>query len=92
MAREDKVNNIMKTLKKQIDSRYIIDVGTGAEFYVDATREEFDEALARLIEEGYSFANIPIEQVGGGYINLELISIPGQDWEWFKNMLRIRVQ
>lgn len=88
MTREDKINNIMERLKKSIKIGTVVDVGTGAEFYMDATREEFDEALARLIEEGYSFANIPIEQVGGGYTNLELLSVPGKNWKRFKEGLK----
>ena len=88
MTREDKVNNITNKLKKRINTLDSVDIGSGAELYMDATREEFDEAVDKLIEEGYSFAIIPIEKVGGGYINLELLGKPYKNWERFREGLK----
>lgn len=88
MTHEDKINDITNKLKKRINVLDSVDIGSGAELYMDATREEFDEAVDRLIKEDYSFAIIPIEKVGGGYINLELLGKPGKNWKRFREGLK----
>lgn len=91
MTHEDKINNIMKELKKRIKVVDIIDVGPGAEYWFvvkggfEPTREEFDEALARLIEEGYSYVETPIKDIlTKEEYNLQLLSTPGKDAEWYE--------
>lgn len=63
-ARTNQARNIAEFLKKQIDEKGMIDVGSGVEIELgDISREKFDQALEILQAEGYPIYPRSIPQV-----------------------------
>lgn len=72
-----------KMLKDYVDKHGFIDVGAGAEAYLNVSREKLDAALFLLNEEyGYpNYTNIKIKQLGTKHeTNLKVLAPPGTEW------------
>lgn len=79
---EIRMNQARKTadfLRKQIDEKGMIDVGTGVERELNISKEKLNQALAILQEEGYPIYKGGIPQVTnpGKQINQKVICKPG---------------
>lgn len=65
-------------LKKAVDSKQYIDIGTGVEQHLGISRTKLNTAVARLVEEGYTVHNIKTYQVGSGKLTtIKVLAPPG---------------
>lgn len=81
---ERRMNQAMKTaefLKKQIDEKGMIDVGTGAERELGVSKEKLNQALEILQEQGYPVYGGGIPQVTnpGKQTNVKVVCPPGTE-------------
>lgn len=95
---ERRMNQAMKTaefLKKQIDERGMIDVGTGAERELGISKEKLNQALEILKQQGYPVYGGGIPQVTnpGKQTNVKVVCPPGTEHKEifnFENIHSIR--
>ena len=81
---EKRMNQAQKTaefLKKQIDEKGMIDIGTGVERELGVSREKLNQALKILENEGYSVYGGGVPQVTnkGKQTNIKVICPPGTE-------------
>jgi hypothetical protein len=76
--------NVANTLKKEVDEKKWLDVGTGVETRLDVSSTKLNAALAILKEEGYSVhSGIKLDQLGTGagkQTELKMLVPPGVTW------------
>lgn len=68
-AQQDKTDVLVTTsnmLKKQVDEKGYIDVGTGVEHHLGISSTKLSTAVSRLKEEGYTIHYVKVEQLGTG--------------------------
>lgn len=65
-------------LKEQVDAKGMIDVGTGAHYFIPGiSKEKFNQAVAMLREEDYNLYNFQIEQATTGKkTNMKVLTKP----------------
>ena len=51
-------------LRDQVDSKGLVDVGTGVEHHVGVSRTKLDNAIAQLREQGYELHPVQVDQLG----------------------------
>lgn len=78
----DKANVLRSTadmLKREVEAKGLIDVGTGVELGIGVSKEKLQTAVAMLKEEGYKVHYIKIPQAGqpGQFTNRIVLSAPG---------------
>ena len=67
-------------LRKEVDEKKYLDIGSGQEYQVGVSSTQFNIAVARLREEGYTVHQIFIQQVGtkaGQYTNTKVLAGKG---------------
>jgi hypothetical protein len=78
---KDKADALQTTasmLKKHVDEKKYIDIGSGVHIGVGVTRTHLDTAVAILREKGYEVHNIHVLQAGTGkYTTLKVLAKPG---------------
>ena len=81
-----KLTKATEDLKKHIDEKGMLDVGTGVEAHMGLTRGELDAALSRLKDEGYSIETVKVEQLGTGKdTTIKVLAKPGTQWKDIQN-------
>jgi predicted transcriptional regulator len=80
-ARMNRAKETAKFLKEQVDSKGMIDVGTGVERELNISKENLDTALYLLQREGYPVYKGGIPQVTnkGQQTNQKVLCIPGTE-------------
>lgn len=91
---ENRMNQAMKTaqfIKKQIDEKGMIDVGTGVELELNISKEKLNQALYILEREGYPVYKGGIPQVTnqGKQTNQRVICPPGTEHKEIYNFDKI---
>lgn len=91
---ENRMNQAMKTaqfIKKQIDEKGMIDVGTGVELELNISKEKLNQALYILEREGYPIYKGGIPQVTnqGKQTNQRVICPPGTEHKEIYNFDKI---
>ncbi|MCD8119736.1 MAG: helix-turn-helix domain-containing protein [Lachnospiraceae bacterium] len=68
-------------IKKEVDSKGLVDVGTGVDAELGISKEKLDQALAILQEQGYEVygGRIPQATNPGKYTTLKIIGPPGTE-------------
>lgn len=85
-ARSEATNATAKMLKKNVDDRGFIDIGTGTELYLGCSKTKLDTSIAMLQEQGYVVHNIKVKQLGTGkYTTVKVLCPPGTDWAEVQN-------
>jgi hypothetical protein len=75
------LDTVTNTLRKAVDDKGFIDVGSGVEYQLDITSTKLRSALQRLKDEGYSVYEVKIEQLGtGNQTNMKVLTKPGTTW------------
>jgi DNA-binding CsgD family transcriptional regulator len=79
-------------LKDQISKKTYVDVGAGAEFSANVSREKLNVAIAKLKAEGYTLHYVKVPQLGtGNETTLKVMAKPGTTYsEVFKNRDQIQ--
>ena len=83
---ESRMNEARKTaefLRKQVDEKGMIDVGTGVERELRVSREKLDQAIMMLELEGYHKYGGGVSQVNnpGKQTNLKVLARPDKEWK-----------
>lgn len=76
----DVLETTSNMLKKQVEEKKYLDIGSGQEYHVGVSSTQFNIAVARLKEEGYTVHQIFIPQVGtksGQYTNTKVLAGKG---------------
>lgn len=83
-SEKEKTNVLVNTsemLKRQVDEKGFIDVGTGVEHHVGVSRNRLDVAIAMAKEDGYTLHNVQIDQLGTqNKTNLKVLAPPGTEY------------
>lgn len=91
--RKSKVlDSVTDSLRKAVDEKHYLDVGSGVEFQLDITSTKLRSALQRLKDEGYVVREVRVEQLTTGkFTNMRVLARPGTDWaEVQKNRTEIK--
>lgn len=77
--RADILMNTAEMLKRQVDKKIWLDVGTGVENYANVSKEKLNAALGVLQEQGYEVHNgVKVRQVGTGFeTEMKVLGLPG---------------
>lgn len=80
-------------LRKAVEEKGLIDVGTGTEQLMGLRRHQLDTAVSYLQSEGYAVHQVPVEQLGTGKnTNVKVLAAPGTTWgEVAKNKDQIKL-
>jgi predicted transcriptional regulator len=74
-------NTVTDTLRKAVDEKGYLDVGSGVEFQLDITSTKLRASLRQLQDEGYEIREVKIEQLGtGNQTNMKVLAKPGTTW------------
>lgn len=93
---EDRMNAAMNTaeyLKKQVDKKGMIDIGSGAEKYLGISEEKLKEARIILEADGYEVYGVGVPQVTnkGQQTNIQVLCPPGTTYaDAYKNRDNIK--
>lgn len=75
------LDNVTSTLRKAVDEKGYLDVGSGVEFQLDTTSTKLRASLQNLKNEGYVVHEVKIEQLGtGNQTNMKVLAKPGTTW------------
>jgi hypothetical protein len=76
------LDNVTNTLRKRVDEKEYIDVGSGIEYQLNTTPTVLSAAIKRLKGEGYNLYNdIQIDQLGTGKkTNMKVLTKPDKTW------------
>lgn len=76
--RKNRAINTAEMLKRQLETKKYLDVGTGVELYTGVSKDMLKTALIILEDEGYVVKPIQIEQLGTGYkTTVKVLAPPG---------------
>lgn len=86
------LDNVTDTLRKAVDEKGYLDVGSGVEFQLDISSTKLRSALQTLKDEGYVVHPIKVEQLGtGNQTNMRVLTKPGTEWsDAYKNRYNIK--
>lgn len=92
---KDKVDILESTsnmLKKQVEDKGYIDVGTGVEHHLGVSSTKLSTAVSRLKEEGYTVHYIKVEQLGTGQqTTMKVLAKPDTPYsEVYRNRANIK--
>lgn len=90
---EDTLTRITDMLREEVDSKGLIDVGSGNEIKLGITSTRLKTAIARLELEGYESYTLPVRQVGTGKeTKMKVLAKPGTTWgEARKNQANVQL-
>lgn len=75
------LDTVTDTLRKAVDEKEFVDVGSGVEFQLDITSTKLRSALQRLKDEGYKVWEVKIDQATTGHqTNMRVLTKPGTTW------------
>lgn len=76
------LDTITDSLRRAVDEKGYLDVGSGVEYQLNTTSTKLRSALQRLQDDGYKvFNDIKIEQLGTGkQTNMKILARPGTEW------------
>lgn len=75
------LDTVTDTLRKAVDEKAFIDVGSGVEYQLGITGTKLRSALQKLKDEGYEVREVKIEQLGtGNQTNMKVLAKPGTSW------------
>lgn len=75
------LDNVTETLRKAVEEKEYLDVGSGTEFQLDITSTKLRAALQQLKDEGYMVHPVKVEQLGTGkQTNMRVLTKPGTTW------------
>lgn len=94
-GQKDKVDVLEATanmLKKQVDEKGYIDIGTGVEHYVGVSQTKLNTAVAMLREQGYTVHYVKVEQLGTGQqTTIKVLAPPDTPYsEVYRNRSQIK--
>lgn len=76
--RADVLTKTSSVLKKHVDEKKYIDIGTGVESHLGVSKEKLAVAVAMLQEQGYEKHSVKIRQVGTGLeTTMKVLAPPG---------------
>lgn len=92
-AAATKTAEVVDMLKRQVDDKEMLDVGTGTELFMGISREKLNNALAQLKADGYSVHYVNSTQLGTGKITKNIVLTKNTvDWSTVnKNKDKIRL-
>jgi hypothetical protein len=68
-------------IKRQVDEKTYLDVGSGNENYIGVSKEKLAAAIAILKEQGYVVHTVPVPQLGTGKdTHQKVLAPPGTTW------------
>jgi transposase len=77
----DVLTSTANMLRDQVDSKGLIDIGSGVENHIGVSATRLNTAVAILKEEGYVTHNVKITQLGTGHeTNMKVLCPPGTTW------------
>lgn len=80
----DKVQILQTTtemLRRQVDEKDFVDVGTGVEYHVNVPRKTLDTALTALQDEGYTVEKVQVDQLGtNNKTTIKVLAPPGTEY------------
>ena len=90
--KKDNLQRISDMLQEEVDTRGMIDVGSGVENYVGISATKLATAVAVLKAKGYTVETIPVRQLGTGKdTRTKVLAPPGTTWgEIVKNRANIQ--
>lgn len=75
------LDNVSDTLRKAVDEKEFLDVGSGVEYQLNTTSTKLRSALQKLKNEGYVVHNVKVDQLGtGNQTILRVLAKPGTQW------------
>ncbi len=79
--RTDVLTQTADMLKRQVEEKTYVDIGSGVEHYRDISKEKLGAAVAILQEQGYTVHTVPVQQIGTGKdTRLKVLAPPGTTW------------
>lgn len=81
--RANKTSNVADVLKSRVGKNNYIDVGKGAEIYLNVSDTRLNSAVKKLVDqEGYTLHYIRVEQAGnpGKFTSIKVLAPPGTNW------------
>ena len=86
------IDSVADSLRKAVDEKGFIDVGSGVEYQLSITSTKLRSVLQKLKDEGYVEHPVKIEQAGTGHMtNYKVLCKPGTTWvEAQRNKYNIR--
>lgn len=66
-ARADVLKTTSEMLKREVDSKKYIDIGSGVENHLGVSKEKLSTAVAILQEQGYEVHRVKVRQLGTGF-------------------------
>lgn len=75
-----KTQNVVDTLKKELETKHYIDTSAGAELECGVSKTRMTTAVQMLKEEGYQTYYIQVPQPSGKYTTIRVLGTPDSDW------------
>lgn len=82
ISKDDQRNATVKVLKDNVKSQKYIDVGKGVASSMGISQTRLDNAVQKLVDEGYELHNVKVEQANnpGKYTTIQVLCQPGTTW------------
>jgi len=80
MAKAQALMSTANMLKRHVDEKGVIDVGSGVEHHLGLSRDRLDKAIEILRQQDYYMTNVQIDQLGTGgnqKTNIKVLALPG---------------
>jgi DNA-binding CsgD family transcriptional regulator len=75
------LNSTADMLKRQVDAKGYLDIGTGVEYHAGVSRTKLDAAVAVLREQGYAVHKVQVDQLGtGNKTTIKVLAPPGTEY------------
>jgi hypothetical protein len=75
------LNSTADMLKRQVDQKGYLDIGTGVEYHANVSRTKLDAAVAVLREQGYTVHKVQVDQLGtGNKTTIKVLAPPGTEY------------
>lgn len=79
--KRDNLQRIADMLQEEVDTRGMIDVGSGVENYIGVSATKLSTAVSVLKHKGYTVETVPIRQLGTGKdTRTKVLARPGTTW------------
>ena len=83
-GRLEEIDTIANVIKKNVDEKKFIDIGTGVNLDIGCNENKFNTAVTKLIEDGYERFYITVPQLGTGkQTNMMVLCPPGTTYNDF---------
>lgn len=68
-------------LRRQVEEKGFVDVGTNVENYLGVSKERLNTSLEMLKDEGYTVHTVPVQQLGTNFeTHVKVLAPPGTTW------------